>query len=128
MSMTRQEAAEKRDALGDALSILRRASDHLTKQYNAIANAMSETIVRRINAGNPLALDELTFAATARCECGAGIAYANDIGPRGFWDCSAILTSTADAAVKHTGQLPFAFYEIKSEGQPSAYGATTRPC
>ncbi len=27
----------------------------------------------------------------------------------------------------HTDRLPFVFYEIKSEGQPSANGATTRP-
>lgn len=127
MSMTRQEAAEKRDALGAALQILRNASDHISKQYNEIASAISDTVVRRINAGNPFGLDELKFSAAARCDCGAGIAYPNDIGPRGFWDCSAILMGTADRGLKHCGQLPFAFYEIKSEGQPSAYGATTRP-
>lgn len=38
---------------------------------------------------------ELLYAATSRCECGAG--------------------------------LPFAFYDIKSEGQPSARGGSTRP-
>jgi hypothetical protein len=48
------------------------------------------------------------------------------------WDCSAILLGDAIAsgepgAVKHTSQLPFIFYEIKSEHQPSANGATTRP-
>lgn len=126
--MTRQEAHEKRDALGAALAILRHASDHLSKEYSEIARALSDTVVRRINAGNPFGLDELKFSATARCDCGAGIAYPNDIGPGGFWDCAAILTGCANRTVKHCGQLPFAFYEIKSEDQPSAQGATTRPC
>ncbi|OWK34263.1 hypothetical protein [Fimbriiglobus ruber] len=81
----------------------------------------------------PLA-DRLVYAAHSRCSCGAGLAYdpAHDDptsphhGPT-FWDCSAIILGTADKSVKHTGRLPFAFYEVKSEGQPSAYGATTRP-
>jgi hypothetical protein len=45
----------------------------------------------------------------------------------GYWDCSAILLGTADPNVKHEARLPFAFYEIKGEGQPSVKGATTRP-
>jgi hypothetical protein len=78
---------------------------------------------------------ELVFAATARCECGAGIAYPRDAEPYGesaYWDCSAILTGKAvptgePGSVKHTDKLPFMFYEIKSEDQPSAQGRTTRP-
>ena len=42
------------------------------------------------------------------------------------WDCSAILLDMADANVKHEARLPFVFYEVKSERQPSAGGATTR--
>lgn len=91
----------------------------------------------------PLA-ERLCYAATARCHCGAGMAYdpfgksggypeqgENDSpfvgGLSGYWDCSAILLGTANPSVKHEDQLPFAFYEIKSENQPSAHGATTRP-
>ena len=73
---------------------------------------------------------ELVYAAVARCPCGAGIAYPRDAEPYGetaYWDCSAILTGTAGEGVKHTDKLPFMFYEIKSEYQPSAHGATTRP-
>lgn len=83
---------------------------------------------------------KLVYAASARCLCGAGMAYPKNgdypdgkpKGPlrwpySGYWDCSAILLGTADPAVKHEAQLPFAFYEIKSEDQPSARGATTRP-
>lgn len=87
----------------------------------------------------PLA-ERLCYAATARCPCGAGLAYdpfAEDEpgsvfrGPS-YWDCSAILLGTfikkgEPGAVTHTDQLPFSMYEIKSEGQPSAHGATTRP-
>jgi hypothetical protein len=80
--------------------------------------------------------DRLVYAAHNRCPCGAGLAYdptfedQNSVfkGPlSGCWDCSAILLGTADKNVRHTDKLPFAFYEIKSEGQPSAAGATTRP-
>jgi hypothetical protein len=89
-------------------------------------------------AKRPL-LERLVFAATTRCPCGAGLAYdpaAEDEsspfrGPSA-WDCSAILLGTAvprgqPGAVTHTGRLPFAFYEVKSENQPSADGRTTRP-
>lgn len=84
-------------------------------------------------------LERLTFAATARCPCGAGLPYdpAEEGGDGPFcgpsaWDCSAILLGTAipngrPGSVTHTDKLPFAFYEIKSENQPSAFGATTRP-
>lgn len=78
----------------------------------------------------------LVYAASARCPCGAGLAYE----PRGesgrpitgYWDCAEILLGTATpsgapGALTHTARLPFVFYEIKSERQPSANGATTRP-
>jgi len=77
--------------------------------------------------------DQLIYAAYARCECGAGLAYPEDADPfKGYWDCSDILTGRAipkdePGAVKHSGRYPFIFYEIKSEKQPSANGATTRP-
>jgi hypothetical protein len=82
--------------------------------------------------------DDLVYAAYSRCPCGAGLAYV----PKWYdepqspahrcWDCSAILLDTAphkgtEGSVEHTGKLPFIFYEILSEQQPSANGATTRP-
>lgn len=78
---------------------------------------------------------DLIYAAEARCPCGAGLAYEKDAGPYGdkaVWDCSAILLDAAipsgqPGSVQHTGQLPFVFYDIKSEKQPSAGGVTTRP-
>jgi hypothetical protein len=94
----------------------------------------------------PFTDEQLTYAAHSRCECGAGLAYPNNPTMRqmkewenenspfamwSFWDCSDILTGRAipkgqEGSKMHTGRLPFAFYEIKSETQPSAYGATTR--
>lgn len=70
---------------------------------------------------------DLVYAAYNRCPCGAGLAYPRNCGMHHYWDCSAILTGKADEKVEHTAQLPFMFYEIKSEQQPSANGATTRP-
>lgn len=70
---------------------------------------------------------KLVYAATIRCPCGAGLAYRPGRGVEGYWDCSKILLGTADPETQHTAQLPFAFYEIKSENQPSARGASTRP-
>lgn len=74
----------------------------------------------------PFTLDELCFAAAARCKCGHGLAYPKDCSFHGAWSCSGVLLGTADKGVPHE-YLPFAFYSVKSEGQPSAYGATTRP-
>lgn len=109
---------------------LRERADELARE--ATAERHQELLAQ------PL-FDRLIFAATSRCPCGAGLAYdpAHEdpgsvfTGPSA-WDCSAILLGTAIApgqpgAVTHTGELPFAFYSIKSEGQPSAEGATTRP-
>ena len=79
--------------------------------------------------------DRLVYAAHSRCPCGAGLAYDPCFedeksvfkGPlSGYWDCSAVLLNKAEVNVKHTAQLPFAFYEVLSEQQPSARGATTR--
>jgi hypothetical protein len=69
---------------------------------------------------------DLVYAATARCPCGAGLAYPTNSDPHGYWDCSAIWLDEADESVTHTAQLPFTFYKVKSEVQPSANGATTR--
>jgi hypothetical protein len=75
---------------------------------------------------------DLIYAADARCPCGAGLAYVPADPECRHWDCSAILLGRAvpsgqPGAVKHEGRLPFAFYKIKPENQPSAQGRTTRP-
>lgn len=75
---------------------------------------------------------KLVYAAYSRCPCGAGLAYVVGCGGYGHWDCSDILLGTAiesgqPGAVTHTDRLPFIFWDIKSEQQPSSGGATTRP-
>lgn len=70
----------------------------------------------------------LCYAATARCQCGAGLAYHYGTGVRGEWACSDILTGRiSHADIQKHQAFPFVFYEINSENQPSAYGRTTRP-
>jgi hypothetical protein len=71
--------------------------------------------------------EDLVFSAYTRCPCGLGLAYVRGSGGFSYWDCSGILMGTADPKMKHTDKLPFTFYEVKSELQPSAQGATTRP-
>jgi hypothetical protein len=90
--------------------------------------AEHEQAKAKADAGN-LTDAELVYAAYARCPCGAGMAYPKGIGGHGFWDCSAILTGRAyiSGEVKHTDRLPFVFWKVKSEVQPSVNGATTRP-
>lgn len=74
---------------------------------------------------------DLIYAASTYCVCGAGMAYPEGCGTHHYWDCSDILTGRAvklgePGSVRHEGKLPFVFYEIKSERQPSAGGWTTR--
>jgi hypothetical protein len=94
-------------------------------------------------------VERLVFAAYTRCQCGAGVAYdptgevhSPQVNPGpppcigGSWECSDILLYYGGAlsdeekarsiAATHDSAFPFAFYEIKSEDQPSANGATTR--
>lgn len=73
--------------------------------------------------------EQLVYAATARCQCGAGYAYPrHTTGEDGVfrtasaWDCSDILTERAvpegePGAMQHSDKLPFAFYSVKSEEQ-----------
>jgi len=77
---------------------------------------------------NPIFIDEeLYYAATNRCPCGAGLAYPKACSAYHYWDCSAILKGIADSNVQHIDRLPFNCYNIKSENQLSSKGVTTRP-
>lgn len=69
---------------------------------------------------------ELVYAAIARCKkCGAGMAHPKDCDPWHQWTCSSVLKGIGTD--KGHEALPFSMYEVKSEEQPSANGATTRP-
>jgi len=70
--------------------------------------------------------DELCYAAYSRCrKCGEGLAYPKDCTSHHQWTCSRVLKGEAKDG-DHDA-FSFVFYEVKSEDQPSAQGATTRP-
>lgn len=100
--------------------------------FNQESKAEAERTEQRLSdiaasGTNHFTVYELSFSAFATCKCGAGLAYPDGIGMRGAWYCSAFLMGTdKKPEIKHE-VFPFAFYEIKSESQPSADGWTTRP-
>lgn len=118
--MTKVSEASKLSAQADALELkakgLRERAAELRK-----ADLRSQPFAER-----------LIYAAYSRCPCGFGMAYDPASEGDGVfrgpskWECSGILLGTGDKSVAHQHVLPFAFYEIKSERQPSANGATTR--
>ena len=70
----------------------------------------------------------LVYAATARCQCGAGLAF-DPFGPSGqplgFWACSRTLLGPVTG--EHCDPLPFAKRTIMAENAAGAMGQTTRP-
>jgi len=126
---TKEELQKQIKALEDQKKPLEEKLHKIYQQEQTTVEAK----LKRCNAGkDKFTTDELIFSATARCECGAGLAYPIGIGIHGCWDCADILLGKAipagqEGSKTHSGSMPFAFYEIKSENQPSAYGATTRP-
>lgn len=105
--------------------------EQLREAYRIETEECAEKIKRVQLKKDRFTEEELVFAASTRCECGAGMAYPNSIGVQGAWYCSDILLGNALAGNEkgskaHTSPLPFMFYSIKSETQPSANGATTR--
>lgn len=79
----------------------------------------------RIASGVPFTDEELIYSAETLCPCGHGLAYPKKCAPGHYWDCSAILKGVQDDAVQHTARLPFAFYDVKAEGERMC-GGTTR--
>lgn len=78
--------------------------------------------------------DELTYSATARCKCGAGLAYpldAEESMKLRAWFCADCLLGKVDTATAPKGShdaYDFMFFSIKGEGQPSVGRyASTRP-
>lgn len=118
-------------------------------QLEAGAKALREDAYerrRQRDCSRPLE-ERLIYAAVTRCRCGHGYAYdpagevTNDksdspLRRPNAWECAGILRHLAaeleepEAArvkeAEHDGALPFAFWELKSENQPSANGRTTR--
>ena len=75
-------------------------------------------------------LRRLVFSAKERCDCGAGLAY-DRRASHPVWDCSAILLGDALLPSGERGvadhRTPCSYYEITSERNRAANGATTRP-
>lgn len=104
------------------------AERELARRGAVAAKHNGDRLKRLLEGDASAAFDasELNFAAYARCECGSGLAYPPGVSVHGAWHCSAVLRGTAQRDAAHAAPLPFAFYEIKSETQPSANGSTTR--
>jgi hypothetical protein len=96
--------------------------DEAEKIISAYYQERLDAFEGRLKANPVFTDDELIYSAYSLCPCGHGLAYPAACGPNHYWDCSAILKGTADQSVKHTGQLPFAFYDVKAERM----GRTTR--
>ncbi|CAN5276858.1 hypothetical protein BH10PLA2_BH10PLA2_09230 [soil metagenome] len=69
----------------------------------------------------------LVYAATARCQCGAGLAF-DPHGPSGqplgYWACSRVLLEQAPG--EHCEPQYFAKRTILAENGADAHGQTTR--
>lgn len=97
----------------------KQAQEIMREYYKQEQDAFEKRLVE-----NPIFTDdELTYSSTTLCPCGHGLAYPKNCGIHHYWDCSAILKGIADKDVQHTTQLPFAFYNIKSENE---HRGTTR--
>lgn len=104
-----------------------KSSEEIIRNYHKQENERADSRFDEFTKGNHYNDDELLYAAYNLCPCGHGLAYPKECGYKArFWDCSAIWKGIADASVQHTDQLPFSFYNVKSENQPSANGNTTR--
>lgn len=116
------------DQLRAVVDTGKQAEQELSRRWAREAEAV-EARVQRLLRGDASAAfkpNDLRFAAYQRCACGAGMAYPTGCGTKGAWYCSAILRGIALREHAHSSPMPFVFYEIKSESQPSANGATTR--
>lgn len=91
--------------------------DNAQKTINEFFRQKRERFELRLKENPIFTDDELFYSASSLCPCGHGLAYPKDCGPSHYWDCSAILKGIADKNVKHTDQLPFAFYDVKGEGE-----------
>jgi len=107
-------------------------AEEIKKRRNAEYVKRGDEIKERVQLlhqkqGEPFTDADLIYSAWTKCVCGSGLAYPKNSGFHGAWDCSLILTGKAEAGTTHDPGYPFTFWDIKSEGQPSAGGATTRP-
>ena len=105
-----------------------RNGEHFSAETRAWTNKLHDELsLMLLSPDRNVTPDDFTWAATARCRCGAGFCYPKFTrDSHGAWFCSAILLGTAAADSEHDKAKPFAFWSIKSDEQPSANGASTR--
>jgi hypothetical protein len=99
------------------------AQENAQKIINQYWKEQNDAFEKRLKENPIFKENELIFSATARCPCGAGLAYPKNCTPHHYWDCAAILMGNDDKSVTHTDQKPFAFWKVKSESKDF----TTRP-
>ena len=92
-------------------------TDRLKAQetISAYMKEQEELFQKRLNEGPAFNDDELVYSHHCFCPCGHGLAYPRGCGIQHYWDCSVILKGIADKKAKHTGKLPFAFYNVRAE-------------
>lgn len=96
----------------------RRAHDRATRAAEAAGKEFIAAVAQYF-AEN----EHFIFSAHSRCACGGPLFYREGGGIDGSWSCW-LAKNGADG--KHE-TFDFRFFEIKSECQPSAQGASTRP-
>ncbi len=104
---------------------MRRIEENRARSSDTIDKTLAE--LKTVGPQDHLTPDDLTYAATSCCKCGAGLACVSDSDPGASWACSVVLLTAIDDKEKHDGGFPYSMYNIKEEFQPSANGATTRP-
>lgn len=129
--MEKQERIERKETLKNQIEEIKKTLVPLEEELREIYNYEQREVESRIEKAERGHGDfeerELVYAAAVRCSCGAGFAYPKGTGIHGEWQCSSILLGKAERGSTHKSPMPFAFYEVKSENQPSANGKTTRP-
>ncbi|GAB1376888.1 hypothetical protein MASR1M48_17400 [Lactococcus petauri] len=104
------------------------ACEKIMHEYHVQQNEIANKRYKEFQEGNaPYTDEELYYSRESLCPCGHGLAYVKKCGSeQKYWDCSAILKGIADSSVQHTGQLPFAFYDVKGEQEYEGQVRTTR--
>lgn len=101
--------------------------DKSQKTINQYHKEKLERFEKRLKENPIFTDDELRYSRYTLCPCGHGLAYPKDCGMNHYWDCSAILKGIADPNIEHTGQLPFSFYDVKSENDQETTRGVFKP-
>lgn len=104
----------------------KKAAEELISKYFNQKREIADARYKEFQQGKAYSDEELFYSRTSLCPCGHGLAYVKGSGSQSFWDCSAIWKGIADVNIKHTDQLPFAFYNVKGEQEINGNMHSTR--